>query len=331
MAPSLPTRVHIRAPARLHMGFLDMNAGMGRRFGSLGTGVQEIATELSAVRAETVSAEGPAAERAIRLAKKILAHLGVDGGAHIMVREAIPAHAGLGSGTQLGLAVGSALARLYGVDLPVAALARLTGRGRRSGVGIGTFSLGGFVVDAGRGAGTGVPPVVARVPVPESWRLMLVLDPARRGLSGARESEAFTRLGAMPEATAGELCRLTLMCVLPALVEDDCRAFGSAITRIQQLVGDYFAGAQDGAFSSPLVAQALELLAGSGAAGGGQSSWGPTGFAVFASETDAFKGLRRAREFWRDGGGPDFVLCRAQNRPAAMQVDVAAVKNVRRR
>ena len=32
------TTVRVRAPARLHLGFLDMNGALGRRFGSIGTG-----------------------------------------------------------------------------------------------------------------------------------------------------------------------------------------------------------------------------------------------------------------------------------------------------
>lgn len=331
MSSTAQQRVQIRAPARLHLGFLDMHGGLGRRFGSVGLSLQEIATDLSASRASDLTAEGPDADRALRYAKRILAQIQPDAGAHLVIREAIPAHAGLGSGTQLALAVGSALCRLYGNELPAPAIARILGRGRRSGVGIGTFTQGGFVLDGGRGTAPRTPPVICRLPVPESWRFMLVMDPARRGISGAREGEAFSRLAEMPPAVAGDLCRLAVMRILPALVEEDCAAFGEGVARMQRIVGEYFAAEQDGVFRSPDVEDALRLLAGLGAAGTGQSSWGPTGFAVFASETDAYKVLRQLRREWRDSGALEFVLCRAQNRPAVVSTDATVVKSARRR
>ena len=61
------------------------------------------------------------------------------------------------------------------------------------------------------------------------------------------------------------------------------REFGAALTRIQQRVGDAFAAEQGGRFhprSGPLV----EALLRCGAAGAGQSSWGPAVYGVVGSE-----------------------------------------------
>lgn len=324
-------RVHVRAPARLHLGFLDLNGGLGRRFGSIGLSLENIAIELTASRAADVTAEGPDADRAMRYARRILAQIQPGVGAHLAIREAIPAHAGLGSGTQLALAVGAALCRLYGAELPVSSIARIMGRGRRSGVGIGTFTQGGFIMDAGRGGAARTPPVISRLPVPENWRFLLLLDPVLVGISGKEEGEAFSHLSDMPRATAGELCRLALMRILPALVEEDCAAFGDGVSRVQQVIGEYFASVQDGVYRSPAVEEALGLLLRHGATGAGQSSWGPTGFAVFASETGAYKALRLLRRQWPQDSGIEFLLCRAQNNPAVVRADDTAVKSVRRR
>jgi beta-RFAP synthase len=331
MPATTPQRVQVRAPARLHLGFLDMNGGLGRRFGSIGLSLQDIAIELTAARAADVTAEGPDADRAVRYAKRILAQVQPGVGAHLSIRETIPAHAGLGSGTQLALAVGSALCRLYGSELPVSAIARVMGRGRRSGVGIGTFSQGGFIMDAGRSGSARMPPIISRLPVPENWRFLLVMDPAYKGISGTQEGDAFSRLADMPRATAGELCRLALMRVLPALIEEDCAAFGDGVGRVQHVIGEYFAAVQDGTYRSPAVEDALQLLLRQGATGVGQSSWGPTGFAIFASETGAYKALRHVRRQSQDSAGLDFVLCRAQNRPAVVRAEEPAVKAARRR
>jgi beta-RFAP synthase len=331
MAATDQQGIHVRAPARLHLGFLDMHGGLGRRFGSMGLCLQEIATELSATRTADITAEGPDAERAVRYAKRIMAQIHPGAGAHISIREAIPAHAGLGSGTQLALAVGRALCRLYGAELPVPAMARLMGRGRRSGVGIGTFTQGGFIMDAGRGGDARTPPVISRLPVPESWRFLLLMDPVLVGVSGKAEGEAFSHLSDMPRTTAGELCRLALMRILPALVEEDCPAFGDGVSRIQQVIGEYFASVQNGVYRSPAVEEALGILLRHGATGAGQSSWGPTGFAIFASETGAYKALRQLRRRLPGDSGLELMLCRAQNSPAAVRTEETSVKSARRR
>jgi beta-RFAP synthase len=199
----------------------------------------------------------------------------------------VPAHAGLGSGTQIALAVAAALRRLHGLPLDPRGDAVRLGRGARSGIGIGLFDAGGVVLDGGRGEREEPPPVIARLPFPEKWRVLLVLDPRRSGVHGADELDAFSALPLFHEEDAAHLCRLALMRALPALAEEDIAAFGAAITEIQACVGDHFAPAQGGRFASPTVAAALDLLAEAGASGYGQSSWGPTGFAFAPDEAEA--------------------------------------------
>jgi beta-ribofuranosylaminobenzene 5'-phosphate synthase len=50
--------VMVTAAARLHLGFLDMNGGLGRRFGSLGLAIDRPSTRLTLRRASVPSAEG---------------------------------------------------------------------------------------------------------------------------------------------------------------------------------------------------------------------------------------------------------------------------------
>ena len=45
------TTIEVTAPARLHLGFLDLNGGLGRRFGSIGLAVDQPATRLTVARA----------------------------------------------------------------------------------------------------------------------------------------------------------------------------------------------------------------------------------------------------------------------------------------
>ncbi len=306
-------RVEVVASARLHMGFFDLNGGLGRRFGSLGLSVDRPRTVVTIARAERDRVEGCEAERATRVLAAMTAALGLPGGHEVIVQAAIPAHSGLGSGTQLALAVAAGLRRLHGLPGDARGDAVLLARGARSGIGIGLFERGGLVVDGGRGDATPVPPLLARLPVPEAWRILLLLDPAGHGLSGAVERAAFADLPPMPDAACGEICRSVLLGVLPGLAEADLPAFGAAVTRIQRLMGDHFSRAQGGRFTSPRVGAALAALERVGAHGVGQSSWGPTGFAFAANEDEA---ARLARAVAAEG--LDMMTCRALNRGASI-------------
>ena len=322
--------VSLSCTARLHLGFLDLNGGLGRRFGSIGLSLDRPRTALRLSRAVRQGVVGPEAERAGAHLAAMQRHLGLDAPLALEMRSAIPAHSGLGSGTQLALLVASAVRRLHGLaDDPRGDAWRL-GRGGRSGVGVGLFQEGGLVVDGGarvaRAGGPAAggeagrdgapPPLLCRVAVPQGWRVLLVLDRAAHGLSGAGERAAFASLPPMPEAVSGEICRSVLMQALPAAAEADLVAFGEAITRVQALLGDHFAPAQGGRFTSPAVAGVMAALAAAGAVGVGQSSWGPSGFAFVDGDAEA----ARLRDAVRLPPGTDLLVCRGLNRGVAVPV-----------
>jgi beta-ribofuranosylaminobenzene 5'-phosphate synthase len=281
-------RVDVSAPARLHLGFLDLAGGLGRRFGSLGLAIDGCDTRLTLTRAAAPAASGPGAARALDYVALAAAGLKLSPNVRVTIAETSPAHAGFGTGTQLALAVATAMARLDGVGIPAAEIARKLGRGTRSGIGIGIFEQGGFIVDGGRRDDGGIAPIIARLPFPREWRLLLVLDPALRGLHGTAERDAFAKLPPFPEALAGRLCRDVLLRLLPGIVEHDFTAVSQSLGEIQRELGDYFSSAQKGRYASQIVAEALCWVASrERVVGIGQSSWGPTGFALVESETRA--------------------------------------------
>ena len=273
----------LEAPARLHMGFLDLDASLGRQFGSLGVGIEGLSTCLSLKPSDDLIVEGPDAERALTSLHRLGEALGRRWTGHLTLSRCVPPHAGLGSGTQMALAAGIAMCRLHGLSLPAGEVAHLSGRGRRSGIGIATFEAAGLVVDAGRGPNTRIPPVVARLSMPPDWRFLIIRDPVSQGLHGRAEIEAFAALPPFPRALAADLCHRVLMEALPALSEGDLAGFGEAIETLQRAVGDHFAPRQGGRFTSPRVAETLEWAGRLGAKARGQSSWGPTGFCLMPS------------------------------------------------
>ncbi len=310
-----PVSVVVETSARLHVGFMDLNFALGRRFGSLGFAIDMPRTRITAQAAPAMLAHGPQADRAIRAAASVRDALGWQGAIHLVVDEAIDAHGGLGSGTQLGLAAGTAVSRLAGVDMDARSIAAIIGRGGRSGIGIGTFETGGIVLDAGKDRDSSAPPpIVWRHAMPRDWRVVLVRDRSQQGVHGQSEIAAFRAAPAMAPETCGEICRLTLMQVIPSVIESDIRGFGAAVTRIQEHVGDYFAPWQGGRrFASPAVAGALDWMLANGAAGIGQSSWGPTGYAIIGHDAAAKHLAEGLRAHLGCSSALDVMVCAPSN------------------
>lgn len=315
---NLTAGVSVVTTARLHMGFFDLNGGLGRSFGSIGVSLDRPLTELSAWRADGFSAVGPGAGRAVKVAEKQAKALKLQSGMHMRLAQAIPEHAGLGSGTQMSLAVGLAMNKLYHLGLVMEDVALLTERGARSGIGLGTFAAGGVVIDGGRGAQTVIPPVIARADFPEAWRILLIFDHAESGVHGAEEIEAFRSLPEFPADSAAMLCRHVLMQALPALAEHDLETFGAAIRELQERTGDHFAPVQGGRYASPLVTKVLQWLNDHGVACFGQSSWGPTGFAVFANELEAKDFQQKLEAQFLRQATLEFMLCKGRNEGALL-------------
>ncbi|HET7292154.1 MAG TPA: beta-ribofuranosylaminobenzene 5'-phosphate synthase family protein [Vicinamibacteria bacterium] len=295
--------VFVEAPARLHLGLLDLRGDLGRRFGGIGVAIESPALRLEARPAEALTAEGPEAERLREYAGAAARGLGLPSGAALRLHRALPAHAGLGSGTQLALATAHALALLAGRRVEVAALAEATGRARRSAIGTWAFAHGGFVLEGGRKVSEeGPAPLLLRTDLPPAWRCVLAIPDVSRGLSGSAEEQAFRKLEPPAPDLAARVAHLVLMQVLPALVEAEIGAFGRGVTEIQRLVGEMFRPVQGDRFAHPLCAALVDALLAAGAAGAGQSSWGPAVFALASGDAEAAR-LAEAARARLDGRG----------------------------
>ncbi len=247
----------VTAPARLHFGMLDP-AGLGaRRFGGFGVGIESprVVVSVRPRPGEEVVVTGRQADRARMFVQRARSRLGIGGGVEVDVREAIPPHMGLGSGTKLGLAIARGLAELAGIAAGPEQLAVASGRAARSSVGVWTFAAPGLVVEAGLTDEGSVSPLVARHPIPERWRCVLALPLGVEGLSGDAEQRFFGRLR---DSVAAEpsIARLLLSALLPGLLAGDIDEFGVALTEIQREMGSIFASQQGGVFhprAAPLV------------------------------------------------------------------------------
>jgi beta-ribofuranosylaminobenzene 5'-phosphate synthase len=291
-------RVEVRAQARLHFGFLDLSGEKGRRFGGMGVSISVPRLLLKMEPSKKLAVEGDQAERVEILAARFCDAVDLRPEARIQVVEGIPEHVGLGSGTQLALAVAAGLSRLHGLDVSAEELCALMNRARRSGVGYHLFQRGGFVIEGGHAVENHklgeAPPLLMRHEFPEDWRIVVAIPKPKETVSGEAEEAAFSRLGPPSESMADQISRIVLMRLLPALVERDLDVFGAALTQAQELVGSCFAAVQNGLFH-PDAAPLITRLKEAGARGVGQSSWGPAVYAFAASEEEERRLLDVAR------------------------------------
>jgi beta-RFAP synthase len=291
-----------------------------RHFGGVGLMLDEPGVELAVRPADDWSAEGPHGET-LQHDARILVKLMEDspfrvrpGPFQLRVDRVVPAHLGLGSGTQLALALAAAVVGAFGLPQQApAALARLAGRGRRSAIGVHGFFHGGFVVDGGQGAGEELGRLVARERFPAGWRVLLVLPREGRGLHGHAEAGAFADLQRRPPdlAQTEAMCRLVLLGMLPALQARDLETFGEALYDFNRRAGEMYRSVQGGTYAHAMTADTVAFLRQQGVRGAGQSSWGPAVFGV-VEEDQAAAVAEALRQ--RLGATAEVIVASAANR-----------------
>lgn len=317
-------KVTVTAQARLHFGFTNLTPQLGNVYGSIGVALDNPCARVTAIPAERFSAHGSKARQVEEYANLLADYHGVRWKARVEVEKTINSHSGLGSGTQMALATASALLKLHGMPLRMREAAGAMERGLRSGVGIAAFETGGCILDAGhpqleRPESITPSSVLVRHDMPEGWRFILFLPTVKPGLSGSEESSVFTQLGETKEITSA-ICQKVMLEMLPALVNNDIRAFGQALTAIDTLTGMYFHKAQGGTYRERLAENAVDALLSGGAYGVGQSSWGPCLYAL-ADEKTSESVILAAEKFKLDYGVDGEVIeAVPSNRGATIRV-----------
>uniref|UniRef100_A0A7J2TKF8 Beta-ribofuranosylaminobenzene 5'-phosphate synthase n=1 Tax=Archaeoglobus fulgidus TaxID=2234 RepID=A0A7J2TKF8_ARCFL len=311
--------MQIRTVSRIHITLIDMNASIGRVDGGVGLTLDEPYVKIRASESDEIvlKCESENRERFLNAARKMMDFFGK--GIDIEVLSDYRAHVGLGSGTQIALAVGKAYSEIYGLGLSVREIAKIVGRGGTSGIGISAFEFGGFLVDGGHSwkekrdflpssASKASPaPLISRLEFPD-WKVILVI-PRISGAHGISEIELFRRTCPVPLEEVREICHIILMKLLPSVAEKDLDSFLSAIRRIQQIgfkkaeVERYGSTIKDFLDSFPF----------------GMSSTGPTVYTV--ADTNAREKAREAERYFEEKGIEcDSLITKARNRGAEVEV-----------
>jgi beta-ribofuranosylaminobenzene 5'-phosphate synthase len=317
-------RVVVKTGCRLHFTLIDMNAELGRVDGGIGVGLKNPGWTVEVSKAKKWVVD----ERARSIVELLKGKLVIKTPFLVKVTGSIPEHVGLGSKTQLALAVASGLAAFDSKTsrLSVIELAQLVERGGTSGIGVTTFEKGGLVLDGGhsysqkggflpsRYSKAATPPVLARFDIPDSWFFVIAIPKGRR-IEGKEEVKAFKDHTPVPRKEVGALTRLILMNMLPAVVEDDIEAFGKAVDKIQSLGFKRV----ETRLQVPEVVQLQNKMVDLGAAGAGLSSFGPACYCVVRGRKVADKMASDLLRFMKRKVGGTAFVSKAQNTGASIK------------
>jgi beta-ribofuranosylaminobenzene 5'-phosphate synthase len=312
--------IQVVTPSRLHITLIDLNGALGRIDGGVGLTLDYPSIRINAKKDAQLSVSGTTefAERIKSAASAVLTQYNINGVAIDVVQE-YPNHVGLGSGTQVALAVGTAISELYDLNLNPTTIAKLTGRGGTSGIGVAAYEFGGFLVDGGHKGKTeflpssasgkfGPGPIIARHDFPD-WAIVLAI-PNLRGASDKREIDVFQKQCPLPLNEVQELCHVILMEMLPAVVEHDIESFGRSIDRVQTI------GFKRRELElQPFCAHLVQFMRENGAIGAGMSSFGPVVYGI----TDGKRLLKAVQSYLDDTIGGKVRAVKAQNTGAYVQ------------
>ncbi len=321
------TTVKVETGGRLHFGFSNLSLAHERLYGASGVALRHPRLELTIRSAGTIESDH---DRARRFAHRACELLDV-AGAEVTVERMLPEHMGLGSGTQLALSVLAGVASAHGEEPRVRDRAPALGRGGRSGIGVAAFDRGGFMLDAGHptelftsepppSGGWDVPSVVARHPVPDDWRFLLVIPDTEPGRSGADEEAAVrTVVEEADPSVADRIAGTLVRRMLPAVAAGDRNRFGSAVQEVGRLNGTWFADTQGGVYRPPVGELVASLDEAAPVSGVGQSSWGPTVFAVTGADHADAARTAGERALAEAGLGGEVSVVRASNSGAEIR------------
>lgn len=313
--------IKVISPSRLHLTLIDLNAELGRVDGGVGIALESPGMEVLATESDTVEVYGDSV-LVNRMRKAAETLLPAGRGIKLQIKESLPDHVGLGSGTQAALSAAAAVNKIYSLGKSVRELAVAVGRGGTSGIGVAAFENGGIILDGGHkfkdkcafspSAASHVPPgpVLFRRDFP-NWPLVVAI-PNTKGAHDAEEVDIFKKYCPVPLTEVQEICHVILMQMLPALVEEDLESFGKAVNHIQ-LAG--FKKREVGLQPRPVL-DLMEYMRDNGASGSGISSFGPVVYGICGSPGEAGKLQKEVQKMLNESLGGKVLHTKAKNRGA---------------
>ncbi|WDQ15298.1 GHMP family kinase ATP-binding protein [Rhodopirellula sp. P2] len=293
--------IEVQTGARLHFGLLDV----APPFGGCGVMIDGPPTRVRVSAASAFASDVRHRDRIAGIVHRWQQMTGNDSppAVAIEVLHAAPSHHGLGSGTQLSLAIADALLKQTSGETPAREqVLQLANRGRRSAVGSHGFFDPGLIVeglDRQRSTGSQLNPIDQRIQLPDAWRVGVVLMDevsSAETISGDEEQQQFDALHPAHDDDRSRLVGILTEQLIPAIERVDFPSFAKAVTQYNRSSGELFAPVQGGPYNGEATTQLIEQLIAIGLHGVGQSSWGPGVFTWFESEQAAQQTARNWRE-----------------------------------
>jgi beta-RFAP synthase len=294
-----------------------MRGDLGRIHGSVGVSIKKPRLILEIEESSEMVIRGARSNRSFEIFNLLKKTYNIQSSVAITIHKDIPEHTGFGSGTQLALAIGTALNRIFNLGLTIEDLAIKLKRSRVSGIGTHGFLKGGFIVDGGHSIykREWVPPLIYHQNFPEDWKFIVCIPELQKGFNGEKEQQAFERLDPPPAETVSAVSRILLMHMIPAVIERDIELFGNAMTLLDTMFGDYWKKIQGGTYSHPRIEECVNYLLEIGTYGAGQSSWGPALYGLVEGENQAKNLHHKINKFLNedDNRGSAFITSADNN------------------
>ncbi len=321
------TSVRITTPCRIHLSLIDENGYTGRVDGGIGlmldrpNVVFEASNSASEFKIEAHKYYRESIEVINEIASKIFKIFNISNkNFHFNLKRYFPSHVGLGSKTQLSLAIATAIMKLKKVShLTTDDLTKLVERGGTSGIGWRGFETGGFILDGGHdfgkgkeketylpsSASTSADPAltISRYNIPDNWRFLLVIPDVKKGAYGDEEIRVFQKHAPIPRNEVNEVSHQIIMKILPGLIKNDLKCFGEGLKRIQSIG---FKKIEIG-LQHEIVKELLHYFDEYGLKAYGMSSFGPSVVGILESDSEAEELLKKVQKTQRNGGGHIYI------------------------
>lgn len=250
--------MEIETSARLHLSLIDLNGLEGRLDGGIGITLEKPSLKMECTQSDdntiiefdenlSIANRKVYESKILDATDKIKKYLNIDTNYSFKINESYPIHHGLGLGTQLSLSCAKLISAMNDVELNAYNLAKIIQRGGTSGIGVHSFDNGGLIIDGGHkttikndylpssASKVSPPPLLARYDFPENWDIVLVTPNISQGASGNEEINIFQTYSPINIDEVERICYLTLMKLMPAVIEEDIESFGDSVNKIQSM------------------------------------------------------------------------------------------------
>jgi len=320
-------KIKVITPSRLHFSLIDLCGDLQRVDGGVGVALNRpnviLESELLP-NSDIIVNDGLSSEIIYDIAKNVMEKLEIDGGIKFNLVSSYPSHVGLGSKTQLSLAVAFSINYLFTKRKTIFDLATIVKRGGTSGIGVNAFQKGGFILDAGhslgedrqknsflpsRASNAPPPPALVRYTVPEDWYFVIAIPRNCNEIEGTKELNIFQKYCPISKEDVGSVCRLILMVLLPSLYQKDIQAFGRGLSELQTIG---FKNVEVD-LQPTFIKELIQFMVKNGAYGSGISSFGPATYGIVDGLEKARFLEQKTKKFLEKFGGGRIYIANVNN------------------